>query len=418
MTASAVRDNVLFTRYYTAGTSLCRVLGTAPYYPRVSANKTAELSRPIEYAIRWPYMQINRRDHISWLVFDCDHGDLYRWEGAGLPPPNIIVASRKGGVINSYHVFYAISSVCTSPKARSHPIAYMKAIYAEMRHRLGADPDYNGGPVCKTPGHPWWHTIEIHGHEYSLGELQDYIEIPQERPPFSKGADLLAFQHSRKLTLFEKLRFYAYGIVKKARSDASYESFHARVSDYAKRINDYERRGFLDVKTGHIKGNLPLSEVKAVVKSVSRWTWDRYTGDGKCDRGVMGLPDEMPLRTKQQLAAARTHLSKTNKSMELVRSACATLKNRGERITQTAIAKLTTLCRQTVAKYLDLLANAKLEKTKAKYPNHSAPTVETRSLVNFAAHKISARHTATGTRPLIRDKLGNQFETSSDLDTS
>ena len=101
--ASAVIDNILRARFDVPSSPLSRVLAEAAYYPRVSDNKTAQRPTPTAHAIRWPYMQINRPDMVSWLVFDCDHGDVFRWEQVGLPAPNLIVANR--GLL----VFSAIS---------------------------------------------------------------------------------------------------------------------------------------------------------------------------------------------------------------------------------------------------------------------------------------------------------------------
>jgi hypothetical protein len=393
MPESAVKNNALSLRYQTPGTPLQRVLAEAPYFPRVSANKSAELSRPAEYAIRWPNMQINRRDFVSWLIFDCDHSDVYRWEKVGLPAPNMIVASRKNGVVMGYHAFYAITPVCTSKKARSHPIAYMKAIYEQMRRLLEADENYHGGPVCKTPGHPWWHTIEFHSYEYSLGELHEYIELPSTKPRFSKGPDLDSVGHSRTLTFFEQLRFFAYSIVSDARSTGTFEAFYSKVNAYGEQINDFARRGFIDLKTREPKGNLRQSETKAVVKSVARWTWDYYTGDSRCNRGVMQLPDDLPLREKQQLAAARTHTEKSSKTVERIRYACAQLMKAGEKVTQVAVGRLARLSRQTVAKYRAVLCDA-----AAARPADAPPVVETVAAANdvkFAAYKITGASQCT-----------------------
>ena len=103
-----------------------RVMEQAPYIPRCSDDKTATKKRPTVYAVRWPYMQVNRPGMVSWLVFDCDHADVFRWEAAGLPPPNLVVTNREGRG-DGFHLFYAITPVCTSEAARSRPQDYMRA---------------------------------------------------------------------------------------------------------------------------------------------------------------------------------------------------------------------------------------------------------------------------------------------------
>lgn len=98
-------------RYYQPGTALSRLLSEAPYLPRCSDNKTAALVRPREYAIRYPYMQVNRPDMVSWLVFDLDHSNSLIWEDELLPAPNFVVSNRK-----------TVIPTCSMPLFRSaHP---------------------------------------------------------------------------------------------------------------------------------------------------------------------------------------------------------------------------------------------------------------------------------------------------------
>ena len=106
---------------------------------------------------------------VSWLIFDLDHANALIWEEAGLPPPNLVVRNRKNG---HSHVYYAIVPVCTTENGRSAPISYMKAVYEAFALQLKADIEYGGGPVAKTPGHPWWETSEYHDHVYDLGSWQ------------------------------------------------------------------------------------------------------------------------------------------------------------------------------------------------------------------------------------------------------
>lgn len=283
-----------------------RVIEQAPYIAHCSDDKTATKKRPTDYAVRWPYMQLNRSGMVSWLIFDCDHGDVFRWDAAGLPPPNLIVANRNGGP--GFHLFYAITPVCTTEKAREHPQRYMRAIRARMVELLGADPNYHGGGVSKTPGHAWWHTIELHAHEYSLGELNEYFELPREELRFGKVPDLSVHHHARHATLFHELRYFAYSIVNGMKEQSTYDAFFQRLMTEAQRLNNYgSKRGFIDLKRMVPHTDLRASQVRATVRSIARWTWDKYTGDGRCNRGVMRLSKALPLVERQRLAAERTH---------------------------------------------------------------------------------------------------------------
>lgn len=277
-------------RYFQPKTALSRIIAEAPYFTRCSDNKTAARIRPREFAIRYPYMQVNRTGMVSWLIFDLDHNDPLVWESAGLPAPNLVVSNRHNG---QSHLFYSIIPVCTSEKARSKPIRYMKAIYEAMATKLNADPAYSG-PVAKTPGHPWWRTWEIHSDVYELGELADSLDLPL-KPYWGHKENTDAVSHSRHCLLFEELRFFAYSIVAKEREQGSFISFSRQLESFAHSHNAFINRGFA--------ANLTQSQVLATVKSVARWTWDRYTGSLPRNKGVMRLDNSLSLRERQQKAA-------------------------------------------------------------------------------------------------------------------
>ncbi|WP_407027970.1 primase C-terminal domain-containing protein [Klebsiella quasipneumoniae] len=117
--------------------------------------------------------------------------------------------------------------------------------------------------------------------------------------PWGKGPQLDEVSHSRHCILFEHLRYYAYSIVNREREKGSFSTFTRLLEAYAHNRNSFQKLGF--------SGDLPLSSLRATVKSVARWTWDRYRGDSRCHRGVMQLDKDLPLVERQRLAAARTH---------------------------------------------------------------------------------------------------------------
>lgn len=227
-TTAQTRDNQT-DRFFQSGTALNRVLTEAPFLPRCSDDKTATRVRPREYAIRYPYMQVNRPGFVSWLIFDLDHAKAMIWEDAGLPSPNLIVRNPKSG---HSHLYYAIHPVCTTEAARSKPIAYMKAVYEAFAARLDADTDFHSGPVAKTPGHPWWLTYELHAHVFELGELADYVDLAVSSP-WGKGPQFDEVSHSRHCILFEHLRHYAYSIVNRERERGSFATFTRLLEAYA-----------------------------------------------------------------------------------------------------------------------------------------------------------------------------------------
>jgi hypothetical protein len=362
-------------RYFLPESPLHRVLMEAPYLARCSDDKTAARVRPREYAIKYPYMQVNRPGMVSWLIFDLDHANSMIWDDANLPTPNLIVRNRESG---HAHLYYAIPPVCTTEKARSKPIEYMRAIYEAMSARLQADPQFHSGPVAKTPGHPWWDTTELHGKVYELGELADYVDLAR-RPAWGRAPQLDGVAHSRHCMLFEALRFYAYSIVGREREQGSFESFTRLLEAHAYNSNDFRKLGF--------ELDLPMSSIKATVKSVSRWTWDRYTGSGRCNRGVMQLDKELPLAERQRLAAQRSSAIRKKANESKIRAACRQLHAKGAALAQAAIAKLAGVSRQTVAQYKHVLAEV-LQPAVVSLKEVVASTLS--KVVKFGAHQVAA----------------------------
>lgn len=387
------------SRFFEPGGVFNRVLTEAPYLARCSDNKTAARVRPREHAIRYPYMQINRRGMVSWLIFDLDHINSLAWDDEGLPPPNLIVRNRNNG---HSHLFYAIPPVCTTENARDKPIQYMKAVYTAFALRLKADTDYNSGPVAKTPGHPWWSTSELHNHVYELGELADYVEL--EVSPWKTGPQLEELPHSRHCILFEQLRYFAYSIVNQERERGTLATFTRRLEAFAHNHNKFVRNGFTQ--------DLMLSSVRATVRSVARWTWTRYEGSARCCRGAMELDKSLPLNERQSLAARRTHELRHKATESKIRAACRGLQERGEKLTQASIASFAGLSRQTVANYghvLDEVSRPQIIAVlgAAKSPcmqsqivagtsdrgsecNHSAAPTSATLDVNYGAHQVTA----------------------------
>ncbi|WDZ72266.1 primase C-terminal domain-containing protein [Vibrio harveyi] len=195
-------------------------------------------------------------------------------------------------------------------------------------------------PVAKTPFHPWWQTTELHSQVYELGELADSVEV-ETALHWREPSNLDDMSHSRNCTLFEYARHYAYSIVKYERREGNYENFKRRVSYFAA----YKNHSF------DTQAPLRHSEVESVVKSVTRWTWDKYYACSHVKRGVMDLPSDLDIKQRQSLAAARTHQVRRDKTKKRVLNASRYLLNKGESLSITLVAKTARLCRKTVRRY-------------------------------------------------------------------
>ncbi len=338
---------------YTSITSpINRLYCSMPHSVRCSTMNNATRKATRAHAFAFPYMQVNHRNLKNWLVFDLDHDNPFVWEDVGLPPPNMSVITKgdypDNGITKNKpnrrsHLFYAIPGVATSSNARQHPIDYMKAVYKAMAILLDADPSY-AGPVAKTPGHPRWTTIEYHNHQYELSELAEYVEL-NPGSQWSNAPTLESNPNSRNCTLFDITRFYAYSQVAKARKKMRLPQFEKMLFSYALAHNRFAENGLF-------KENLTSEEVRAIVKSVARFTWERYRGGGKL-RGVMQLDDSLPLKERQRQGALY-RASETRKEYFLkVRGGINKLKAEGAKVTQAAVARAIGVKRQTVAKYFE-----------------------------------------------------------------
>jgi hypothetical protein len=350
-------------------TALERIVSEAPYLPRCSDDKTATRVRPVEYAVKYPYMQINRQDFVSWLIFDLDHANPNAWQDAGLPPPSIIVRNRRN---NHSHLYYAIAPVYTGESARPKPIAYMRAVYKAYAKAMDADMNYRSGPVAKTPGHQWWCTTELHHGVYELGDLAEYVQLEVEPFQRTEPAEAQA-SHSRHGRLFDDLRHFAYRNV--ADFKGSYGAFYEMLLRQAARLNTYAAQGYAE--------NLRETSLKATAKSIARWTWTRYTGTRKCQRGAMVFDGGETTTEKQAAAARRTHDIRTNKTAERVHYAALRLIKQGLQLTKQAVAREAGIARQTVSKYwqlaLDLLT-----------PPDNLVEFPAAAGVNYGVHQVPA----------------------------
>lgn len=211
--------------------------------------------RPAEAALRHRHLQPNAPLEVAWLVFDLDYpGAAFAWEKANLPPPTLTVSNPENG---HAHLFYGLTTpVGMSDAARDAPIRYAAALQAAFLVKLGADPGY-AGLIAKNPFHDAWRALWVQ-HLYDLGELAEYVDLAKCRPqPEALGL-------GRNCTMFDELRRWAYQWCREyKRSGASAEQWHRAVLCQAEKLNAF---------------TIPLvfSEVKAVAKSVAKWTWKHF----------------------------------------------------------------------------------------------------------------------------------------------
>jgi len=219
--------------------------------------------RTANNAIKKRYIQHNKPTSVHWLTFDCDYpGAIEKLTDDGLPMPNLAVLNRKNG---HSHLLYGLEvPVHRTTVARAKPLNFLAKVEYALREKLSADFGYSG-LIVKNPNHADWLTYELNSTSFDLAELSEYLILPEKLP---KKALLVGL--GRNCSLFETLRRWAYANVLNFRLSGNFEGFKDAVLCQSIALNTFPQP-------------LPLSEIRSTAKSISKWTWQNYTGR---------LPDE------------------------------------------------------------------------------------------------------------------------------
>jgi hypothetical protein len=219
--------------------------------------------RPKLEAIKRRYIQPNSPWDLKWLLYDIDSptGTL-DWEDVHAPPPNIVVTNPENG---HAHLFYGLTvPVFKQPEAHAKPLRYAASVDVALTKLLNADEGY-AGLIAKNPLNAFWIVQEREPAPYDLPELADWLDLA---PYADRRKYLPAIGLGRNCTLFDATRHWAY----KARGKGGYfnEDFFIYV------VTEY-----VAARNVEFPVPLPPSEVKAIGKSVGRWTWRNMSEEGK-----------------------------------------------------------------------------------------------------------------------------------------
>lgn len=327
--------------------ALMRFLAALPTKPYCSDDlgKGVQI-RPRARAAERAYIQIGSSRSQGYLVFDIDYDyeeaaafSCFAWEASDLPPPTITCINPQNG---HAHLLYELAApVALGERAREHPQRWMAHIHDSMRDLLSADPGY-AGLVTKNPLHDRWR-VYCHDRQYTLGELAEWLPAaPKTTSPSHSG-------QGRNCGVFHAVRHWAYS---EARNAPDERAWHAMV------------RRQVELAASSYPDMLPESELRALTKSVARWTWRRRDslGRGQQQDAVMDLgpaarrggPRCSPaeIRVREQAGARHTASSRRDETATRVREAAATIMAAGRRPTATAVAGMLGMSRQTAARYL------------------------------------------------------------------
>jgi len=305
-------------------------------------------------AANYPYIQHNHANKISWLVFDVDRGSesALSYQEADLPDPNIIVKNPQN---SNCHLFYRLKQpVWTHAAAGTKAQNYYKAIKNGLTKQIRADENYCG-LISKNPLHGQWQTTEIHSGQFELVTLGDCLKstLKSQANPMEKERDAANSILGRNCSLFDSLRFYAYDNIVdfKRLPNRGYDMWLSAMIDTAA---DFNSR-FNEI--------LPYSEVRAVAKSVAKWTWSNYNPSERKRRGIMGfgetrhnfnfnvpMLDKDEIKRRQSLSAELTNKHRKESTELQIKQAIERLNANGEKVTKAAVAKLTGLHRNAISR--------------------------------------------------------------------
>lgn len=233
------------------------------------------LSRPA--AITKRHVQFNGPQlGKRFLVHDVDHSETYFAHRDGLlPPPNVVAINRGSG---RGHCAYMLDEpVAVHGNARAAPLRFYNAVDRGIARRLGADAAYSG-LIAKNPLHEDWLVEWRHPEAYSLHALSDWL-FPRDMRGWSKDEEELL--DSRNCAVFYAVRKWATrNVLAFKRSGFSQADFQdALLARALKLAQNYTPP-------------LPYRESVSIARSVSKWTWPKFTEEAfariQSERGKRG----------------------------------------------------------------------------------------------------------------------------------
>jgi hypothetical protein len=217
-------------------------------------------------ALRRRHLQINGPSTFTWMPHDIDSaGAYYAHDDANVPQPNVIMVNPENG--RAHSAYLLANPVARHSASRVGPLRFYGAVERGIARRLGADRRYTG-LIAKNPLHSDWQVEWRREQPYTLPELADWLFDSNMAPDRSAQTTLGA---GRNVTVFDELRAFAYRVVMRFKRDdagaAGLAAFRARLESVALGINM------------QFPEALNLTEVRAIAKSVARWTWSRFTSE-------------------------------------------------------------------------------------------------------------------------------------------
>jgi Replicase family/Primase C terminal 1 (PriCT-1) len=218
---------------------------------------------PRPQALRRRHIQLNGPSAFVWMTHDIDQREAWLvHDDAYVPQPNVIVLNPANG---HAHASYLLAvPVARHAASREAPLRYFAAVERGIARRIGADRRYCG-LIAKNPLHPDWRVEWRRNEPYTLEELADWL-FPRDMAPDTSIEVTLGA--GRNCSIFDTLRATAYREVRDYKRLGDLEAFRDRLDRLAVDINN--------------AFSVPIGpcEVRAIVRSVSRWSWKHFSDAG------------------------------------------------------------------------------------------------------------------------------------------
>lgn len=318
-------------------------LPSKPYFSYENYIKTV---RPKKYVKEYSHLQYNHPQIQKYIVLDLDKVAFEILE-TNLRP-NLLVVNKKDG---KGHAFFRLKSLvsCTA-KSRMQPQKTLRLITHSLNNYLhdsaGADHRFSG-QLAKNPlvGDDRY---RVFSYSDQAMDFEDFFEnIPDQHIKMNQPQKIIVDQKEleavavgeRNHFLFNKVRFEAYRLKAKYGNP---EAFYDAVEDYANKCN------------GCIANPLEYGEINALIKSISKWTWNTYDGTDAKNRGVMELDSKghnLSLHDKRVLGAKYSHEVRKESSYKAISDAFYHLVSKDIKPTQKAVAEQSKKGIATVKRY-------------------------------------------------------------------
>lgn len=213
-----------------------------------------------EQALKHKYIQAND-NYIKFLIVDCDHDDFFRYETVGLPAPNFAIKNKENG---HFHYVWALADpIYKDYVNKAKNLAYFAKIQQEYTRLCKGDTNYIN-LITKNPNNAHWQTYNINCfYAYTLDELAESVELPD------RITEKQAIGEGRNCYLFDTVRKFAYAEVKFYKEhQATYQDFYNLILNKLEKTNIFEKAP-----------SLPFNELKAIAKSISKWTWQKFSAE-------------------------------------------------------------------------------------------------------------------------------------------